>query len=248
MRRLPGVAGRFPTGNAETSYAPPSPWSPCDWHLNVRRTGDDRIPMVRAVLCRSPSPGFSMMNRFFSKLDLRDIRIDPKSSRFPPEGDDSGETVERDEIIKGNDREHAAVDDRPVAERSPKDGNDGEADQFLPAEWKPDTAAEPAMHVVPRMAPPGQPADIVTEDVLKVSARSRPSAVAGAIAGVVRDAGRAEVQAIGAGATNQAVKAVAIARDYLQENGIDVVCLPAFIDVTVANEDRTAIRLVIEPR
>ena len=85
-------------------------------------------------------------------------------------------------------------------------------------------------------------------EVLKVSARSRPSAVAGAIAGVVRESGRAEVQAIGAGATNQAVKAVAIARDYLRETGIEAVCLPAFIDVTIENEDRTAIRLVVEPR
>ncbi|MBA2453890.1 MAG: stage V sporulation protein S [Chloroflexia bacterium] len=85
-------------------------------------------------------------------------------------------------------------------------------------------------------------------EVLKVSARSRPSAVAGAIAGVVRESGRAEVQAIGAGATNQAVKAVAIARDYLLETGIEAVCLPAFIDVTIDNEDRTAIRMIVEPR
>ena len=54
--------------------------------------------------------------------------------------------------------------------------------------------------------------------------------------------------AIGAGATNQAIKAVAIARDYLAPNGIDIVCVPAFIDVIIANEERTAIRLVIEPR
>ncbi|MGH2550068.1 MAG: stage V sporulation protein S [Thermomicrobiales bacterium] len=83
---------------------------------------------------------------------------------------------------------------------------------------------------------------------MKVSAKSRPSAVAGAIAGVVREAGRAEVQAIGAGATNQAVKAVAIARDYLSESGIEAVCLPSFIDVKIDNEDRTAILLVVEPR
>lgn len=86
------------------------------------------------------------------------------------------------------------------------------------------------------------------EEVLKVSAHSRPSAVAGAIAGVIRHTGRAEVQAIGAGATNQAIKAIAIARDYLAPNGIDIVCVPAFIDVTIANEERTAIRLVIEAR
>ena len=186
------------------------------------------------------------MNRFFSKLDLRDIRIDPKSSRFPPEGDAAGENWERDEIIAGNDREHAGADNRSNADPSSVDVHDGDADPFLPTER--DTAADPPMRSVPPMALPRQPADVVTEDVLKVSARSRPSAVAGAIAGVVRDAGRAEVQAIGAGATNQAVKAVAIARDYLRENGIDVICLPAFIDVTVANEGRTAIRLVIEPR
>jgi stage V sporulation protein S len=93
---------------------------------------------------------------------------------------------------------------------------------------------------------------VVTEgsevEVLKVSAHSRPSAVAGAIAGVIRSHGRADVQAIGAGATNQAIKAVAIARDYLQPNGIDIVVVPAFIDVQIANEERTAIRLVVETR
>ncbi len=85
-------------------------------------------------------------------------------------------------------------------------------------------------------------------DILKVSSRSRPSAVAGAIAGVVRESGRAEVQSIGAGATNQAVKAVAIARDYLAETGINAVCLPSFIDVVIDDEDRTALRLIVEPR
>ena len=85
-------------------------------------------------------------------------------------------------------------------------------------------------------------------DILKVSARSRPSAVAGAIAGVVRESGRAEVQAIGAGAANQAIKAVAIARDYLEETGINAVCLPSFIDVVIDDEDRPALRLIIEPR
>lgn len=85
-------------------------------------------------------------------------------------------------------------------------------------------------------------------EVLKVSAHSRPSAVAGAIAAVIRNHGRADVQAIGAGATNQAIKAVAIARDYLQPNGIDIVVVPAFIDVVIADEERTAIRLVVESR
>ncbi|PMP85235.1 MAG: stage V sporulation protein S [Chloroflexus aggregans] len=85
-------------------------------------------------------------------------------------------------------------------------------------------------------------------EVLKVSTRSRPSAVAGAIAGVMRENGSAEVQSIGAGATNQAIKAVAIARAYLSEEGIDIVCIPSFIDVSIDDEERTAIRLLIERR
>lgn len=85
-------------------------------------------------------------------------------------------------------------------------------------------------------------------EVLKVSGKSRPSSVAGAIAGVVRQAGRVEIQAIGAGATNQAIKAVAIARGYLISSGIDIVCIPAFIDVTIDDEERTAIKLLVEKR
>ena len=85
-------------------------------------------------------------------------------------------------------------------------------------------------------------------EVLKVSSRSRPSAVAGAIAGVVRESGRAEVQAIGAGAANQAIKAVAIARDYLQETGIEAICLPSLVGLQIDEADRTAIRLVVETR
>ena len=85
-------------------------------------------------------------------------------------------------------------------------------------------------------------------EILKVSAHSRPSAVAGAIAAVIRNYGRADVQAIGAGATNQAIKAIAIARDYLHPDNIDIVVIPAFIDVIIADEERTAIRLVVEVR
>ena len=85
-------------------------------------------------------------------------------------------------------------------------------------------------------------------EVLKVSTRSRPSAVAGAIAGVIRENGTAEVQSIGAGATNQAIKAVAIARSYLREEGVDLVCIPSFIDVAIDSEERTAIRLLIQRR
>lgn len=86
------------------------------------------------------------------------------------------------------------------------------------------------------------------DDIIKVSARSRTTAVAGAIAGVVRETRRAEVQAIGAGAVNQAVKAVAIARGYLAEDGIDVICIPAFTEVLIGDQERTAVKLVVEPR
>ncbi len=85
-------------------------------------------------------------------------------------------------------------------------------------------------------------------DIIKVSTRSRSTSVAGAIAGVIREYGRAEVQAIGAGAVNQAVKAVAIARGYLALDGIDVVCVPAFTEVSIEGHERTAVRLVVEPR
>ena len=85
-------------------------------------------------------------------------------------------------------------------------------------------------------------------EILKVSAQSRPSAVAGAIAGVVREKGRAEVQAIGAGAVNQAVNAIAIARGYLVPSGFDVVCIPSFTDVVINDEERTALKLMVEPR
>lgn len=83
-------------------------------------------------------------------------------------------------------------------------------------------------------------------EVLKVSAKSVPNSVAGAIAGVVRESGSVEVQAIGAGATNQAVKAIAIARGYLASAGMDLVCVPTFGNIVINNEERTAIRLIVE--
>jgi stage V sporulation protein S len=87
-----------------------------------------------------------------------------------------------------------------------------------------------------------------TVEVLKVSAQSRPNAVAGAIAGVIRDSGVAEVQSVGAGATNQAVKAIAIARSYLRDEAVELICTPSFTDVQIAGEERTAIRLLVERR
>ena len=83
-------------------------------------------------------------------------------------------------------------------------------------------------------------------EVLKVSAKSVPNSVAGAIAGVIRDSGSVVVQAVGAGATNQAVKAIAIARGYLAPAGMDLVCVPTFGNIIINNEERTAIRLIVE--
>ncbi|MGE5673906.1 MAG: stage V sporulation protein S [Mycobacterium leprae] len=85
-------------------------------------------------------------------------------------------------------------------------------------------------------------------EVLKVSAQSKPKSVAGALAAVMREKGTAEVQAVGAGAVNQAVKAIAIARGYVAPNGIDLVTIPAFAEITIDNEERTAIRFIVEPR
>jgi stage V sporulation protein S len=85
-------------------------------------------------------------------------------------------------------------------------------------------------------------------DIIKVAARSRSTAVAGAIAGVIRERSHAEVQAIGAGAVNQAVKAVAIARGYLHLDGIDAICIPSFTEVEIEGKARTAIKLTVEPR
>ena len=83
-------------------------------------------------------------------------------------------------------------------------------------------------------------------EILKVAAKSRSTSVAGAIAGVIRESGHAEVQAIGAGAVNQAVKAIAIARGYLEEDGIKIVCVPSFVEVMIGSQERTAIKLFVE--
>lgn len=85
-------------------------------------------------------------------------------------------------------------------------------------------------------------------DILKVSSRSVPNSVAGAIAGVIREKGAMEIQAVGAGATNQAVKSIAIARGYLAPTGIDLICIPAFANVEIDGIERTAIKMIIEPR
>ena len=85
-------------------------------------------------------------------------------------------------------------------------------------------------------------------EVLKVSSRSVPNSVAGAIAGVIRENKTVEIQAVGAGAANQAIKSIAIARGYLAPIGIDLICIPAFTSIQIDGEDRTAIKLICEPR
>lgn len=182
------------------------------------------------------------MDRFFSKLDLRDIKIKPEGTRFLPTEDD----VEVDQSDQDTVPDQYDDFDTNPASSPTIDSHPDEPVYVAPLSAAPSYENGATAYPVDN--------DVIGSvanengEVLKVSAKSRPSAVAGAIAGVVRDAGRAEVQAIGAGATNQAVKAVAIARDYLLESGIDAVCVPAFIDVTIDNEERTAIRLVVETR
>ena len=85
-------------------------------------------------------------------------------------------------------------------------------------------------------------------EMIKVSANSRTSAVAGAIAGVIREHKRANVQAIGAGAVNQAVKALVLATGYLRNDGIEICCMPEFVDVEIEDKVRTAIKMVVEYR
>ena len=83
---------------------------------------------------------------------------------------------------------------------------------------------------------------------LKVSSRSNPNSVAGALVAVIREQGYAEMQAVGAGALNQAVKAIAIARGFVAPSGADLTCAPAFTDITINGEGRTALKLLVEKR
>ena len=85
-------------------------------------------------------------------------------------------------------------------------------------------------------------------EILKVSANSNPKSVAGALAAVIREKGMAELQAVGAGAVNQAAKALAIAHGYLLGDGIDLVCIPHFIEIEIDGQERTALRFSVEAR
>ena len=85
-------------------------------------------------------------------------------------------------------------------------------------------------------------------EIVKVSSRSVPKSVAGAIAAVIREKNEVEVQAVGAGALNQAVKSIAIARSYMALTGVDIICIPAFTTVNIDDEERTAMKFVVEVR
>jgi stage V sporulation protein S len=85
-------------------------------------------------------------------------------------------------------------------------------------------------------------------EVLKVGASSQPKTVAGAMAAVLREQGAVEVQAVGAGAVNQTVKAIAVARGYVAPNGIDLICIPSFAKIEIDHEERTAIKFLLEAR
>lgn len=85
-------------------------------------------------------------------------------------------------------------------------------------------------------------------DILKVSSKSKPTSVAGALANAFRTQESIEIQAIGAGALNQAIKSVAIARGYVAPTGKDLICIPAFSDIQIEGEERTAIKLIVEKR
>lgn len=85
-------------------------------------------------------------------------------------------------------------------------------------------------------------------ELLKVSSKSNPNSVAGALAGVLRENGSAQIQAIGAGALNQAIKSIAIARGFVAPSGMDLICIPAFTDIEINGEQKTAIKLIVETR
>lgn len=85
-------------------------------------------------------------------------------------------------------------------------------------------------------------------EVLKVSTKSNPNSVAGALAAIIKEKNIVEIQAVGAGAINQAVKAIAIARGFVGPSGRDIVCVPAFTDIEIDGQERTAIKLIVQPR
>ncbi len=181
------------------------------------------------------------MDRLFGKFQLGDIKVSEKSS-FPPDAEEQGQVAAPPEPEQSG---HAMA--API---SPPTGAPLGTSVGAPLTASAEAGEDRVVATNTRKYRPGYGQGVPENrgEILKVSSRSRPSAVAGAIAGVVRENGRAEVQAIGAGAANQAIKAVAIARDYLSETGIEAICLPSLVDLQIDEADRTAIRLVVETR
>ena len=85
-------------------------------------------------------------------------------------------------------------------------------------------------------------------EILKVSSQCNPNSVAGALANVFREKGKVEIQAVGSGALNQAIKAIAIARGFVAPSGKNLICIPAFSDITIEGEEKTAIKLIVEAK
>lgn len=184
------------------------------------------------------------MERSFQDLDLTQIKVGAES-RFPPEDGEANPSENGNGATPSASTETEATDSAPMAAASPSPVS------------APMAAASPTPVRAPSAPPPAaQTSDDDDDDVaidphhlqegiLKVSSHSRHSAVAGAIAGVLRHDSKAEVQAIGAAACYQAIKAVATARSYLLPEGIDLSCVPLFTDVTIGEHERTAIRFIV---
>ncbi|MBE6114446.1 MAG: stage V sporulation protein S [Erysipelotrichaceae bacterium] len=85
-------------------------------------------------------------------------------------------------------------------------------------------------------------------ETLKVSTKSNPAKVAGALVNVLKESDRVVLQAVGAGAINQTMKAIAIGRGFVAPSGIELVCIPSFVDIEINEEKRTAMKLVVEKR
>ncbi len=204
------------------------------------------------------------MERSFQDLDLTQIKVDAES-RFPPEDGEANPNGNGNEPVAA--AELPTSGNEPVAAAElPTNGNEPAAaaeqttadNEPMVVEAEPQATAlqEAVQQAAPQTDAPASAADDtepaperdshhLEEGILKVSSHSRHSAVAGAIAGVLRHDNKAEVQAIGAAACYQAIKAVATARSYLLPEGIDISCVPLFTDVTIGEHERTAIRFIV---
>jgi stage V sporulation protein S len=177
------------------------------------------------------------MERSFQDLDLTQIKVGAES-HFPPEDGEANPN--------GNGSE-PAIPAEPTTTDSEAVATEAEpmAAEMEPQAAAPRATAAPVSAADDTEPEPERDRHHLEEGILKVSSHSRHSAVAGAIAGVLRHENRAEVQAIGAAACYQAIKAVATARSYLLPEGIEISCVPLFTDVTIGEHERTAIRFIV---